>query len=205
MVKPLNDKEDKNPNKKQLELSANTVMIINNVIMLIVIIISMIIMYVLLDSSFNKKISKLIPSDEEQSEEIEEVKQEGILLDLGDFILNLADPNARRYLKVGIAMELSKTEEEIATSEALSETKPQGGHGASAPVDPNASIIAEMERYKPAIRDAVISVLSNKTSDELSTPTGKELAKEEITEMVNNVFEGQREVMRVSFGQFIIQ
>ena len=54
MVKPLNDKEDKNPNKKQLELSANTVMIINNVIMLIVIIISMIIMYVLLDSSFNK-------------------------------------------------------------------------------------------------------------------------------------------------------
>ena len=205
MVKPLNDKEDKNPNKKQLELSANTVMIINNVIMLIVIIISMIIMYVLLDSSFNKKISKLITSDEEQSEEIEEVKQDGILLDLGDFILNLADPNARRYLKVGIAMELSKTEEEIATSEALSEAKPQGGHGASAPVDPNASIIAEMERYKPAIRDAVISVLSNKTSDELSTPTGKELAKEEITEMVNNVFEGQREVMRVSFGQFIIQ
>ena len=62
-----------------------------------------------------------------------------------------------------------------------------------------------MERYKPAIRDAVISVLSNKTSDELSSPTGKEIAKEEILEMVNNVFDGQREVMRVSFGQFIIQ
>ena len=29
--------------------------------------------------------------------------------------------------------------------------------------------------------------------------------KEEILEMVNNIFEGQREVMRVSFGQFIIQ
>ncbi len=205
MVKPLNDKEDKNPNKKPLELSSNTIMIINNVIMLVVIIIAMIIMYILLDSSFNKKLSKLIPNEEEQSEETEEVKQEGILLDLGDFILNLADAAPRRYLKVGIAMELSKTEEEIATSQAMAEAKPQGGHGASTPLDPNASIISEMERYKPAIRDAVISVLSNKTSDELSTPTGKELAKEEITEMVNNVFEGQREVMRVSFGQFIIQ
>ena len=79
------------------------------------------------------------------------------------------------------------------------------GHGASAPVDPNEAIIAEMERYKPAIRDAIISVLSNKTSDELSTPTGKEIAKEEILAMVNNIFEGKREVMRVSFGQFIIQ
>ena len=33
----------------------------------------------------------------------------------------------------------------------------------------------------------------------------QEIAKEEILEMVNNIFEGQREVMRVSFGQFIIQ
>ena len=205
MVKPLNDKEDKNPNKKQIELSPNAIMIINNVVMLIVIIIAMIIMYILLDSSFNKKLAKLMPTDEEEIDETQDVKQEGILLDLGDFILNLADVTPRRYLKVGIAMELSKTEEEVATSEALAQAKPQGGHGASTPVDPNASIISEMERYKPAIRDAVISVLSNKTSDELSTPTGKELAKEEITEMVNNVFEGQREVMRVSFGQFIIQ
>ena len=205
MVKPLNDKEDKNPNKKQIELSPNAIMIINNVVMLIVIIIAMIIMYILLDSSFNKKLAKLMPTDEEEIDETQDVKQEGILLDLGDFILNLADVTPRRYLKVGIAMELSKTEEEVVTSEALAQTKPQGGHGASTPVDPNASIISEMERYKPAIRDAVISVLSNKTSDELSTPTGKELAKEEITEMVNNVFEGQREVMRVSFGQFIIQ
>ena len=104
-------------------------------------------------------------------------------------------------------MELSKTQAEIEEAQLAAHAKPSGGHGhgASAPVDPNASIIAEMERYKPAIRDAVISVLSNKTSDELSTPTGKELSKEEILEMVNNIFEGEREALRVSFGQFIIQ
>ncbi len=206
MARPTDDKTDKNPNnKKPFELTPNVVMILNNVVMLIVIIISLTIMYFLLETSFNKKIAKIAPQDgiEQLEEDGEEIKEEGVLLDLGDFILNLADATSRRYLKVGVAMELSKTQEEI---ELASMPAPKAsGHGASAPVDPNEAIIAEMERYKPAIRDAIISVLSNKTSDELSTPTGKEIAKEEILAMVNNIFEGKREVMRVSFGQFIIQ
>ena len=203
MAKPVDDKDNKNPNsKKPIELSTNTMMILNNAVIIVVVIISMIIMYVRLDSSFEKKLKKFLPA-EEQTEltEEDEVKQEGILLDLGEFILNLADAGQRRYLKVGVAMELSKTEEEVALS---SEPPKAQGHG-SAPVDNNAAIIAEMERFKPAIRDAIISILSNKTSDELSTPTGKEIAKEEILEMVNGIFDGQREVLRVSFGQFIIQ
>lgn len=206
MAKPVDDKDDKNPNNKTpLELNPNLMMIINNAVMIVIIVILMIIMYVLLDSSFSKKIAKLVPADEQgQLEDGEgDERQEGVLLDLGEFILNLADTTNRRYLKVGVAMELSKTEEELAM--AGQEVK-SGGHGHSeTAIDPNSAVIAEMERYKPAIRDAVISVLSNKTSDELSTPTGKEIAKEEILEMVNNIFEGQREVIRVSFGQFIIQ
>lgn len=207
MAKPL-DKEDKNPNnKKGLDLSPNMIMILNNIVTLVVIIISMVTMYVILNSSIDKKIAKLAPQGEESvADEEDEPKQEGILLDLGDFILNLADATHRRYLKVGIAMELSKTEEELlAEAEPAKASGGHGGHGEAAPADPNQAITAEMERYKPAIRDAVISVLSNKTSDELSSPTGKELAKEEILEMVNGIFDGKREVMRVSFGQFIIQ
>lgn len=206
MAKPTEDKDEKLD--KKLELNSNTMLLMNNAVMVIVIIVSMIVMYVLLDNSFTKKIERLAPQEEEQiMEEEDETRQEGILLDLGEFILNLADASHRRYLKVGLAMELSKTEEEIAAEAKAQNAKPSGGHGhgAEAAPDPAALIIAEMERYKPAIRDAVISVLSNKTSDELSTPTGKEIAKEEILEMVNNIFEGQREVMRVSFGQFIIQ
>jgi len=203
MAKPTSDKDEKIPNnikKPQLELSTNSMMIINNIVMIVIIIVAMLIMYALLDSSITKKIAQFAPADEYQDVESDE-KQEGILLDLGEFILNLADSTHRRYLKVGVAMELSKTEEEINLS-----AEPQKPSGHSEQVaDPNADIVAEMERYKPAIRDAVISVLSNKTSDELSTPTGKEIAKEEILEMVNNIFEGQREVLRVSFGQFIIQ
>ncbi len=209
MARPT-ENADKNPNnKKALEMSPNLIMLIANGIMLVVILIAMFVMYTLIESSMNKKIAQLGVNDEQSQMESEETThQEGILLDLGDFILNLADTNARRYLKVGIAMELSKTQEEIDALEALAGAKPaggHGGHGAAPAADPNADIAAVMERYKPAIRDSIITVLSNKTSDELSTPTGKEIAKEEILEMVNNIFEGQREVMRVSFGQFIIQ
>ena len=204
MARPIDNKDDKNPNnKKPIELNSNMALMLSNIVILIVIIISMLVMYLLLNNSMDKKLAKLITT-EEQTEDDEDTaeKQEGVLLDLGDFILNLSDADKRRYLKVGVAIELSKTQEEI---DMASVAPKASGHGESASADPNAAIVAEMERFKPAIRDAIISVLSNKTSDELSSPTGKEIAKEEILEMVNGIFEGQRSVMRISFGQFIIQ
>ena len=188
-------------------MSPSIIMLISNGILLLIVVVALFVTNMSLRAHIDEKFA--LASNEEQGEVEEdgEVRQEGILLDLGDFILNLADTAHRRYLKVGIAMELSKTQQEIEAAEAAAHAKPSGGHGhgAAPAADPNAEIAAVMERYKPAIRDAIISVLSNKTSDELSTPTGKEIAKEEILEMVNNIFEGQREVMRVSFGQFIIQ
>lgn len=200
MAKPVDDKEDKNTqNKFSLDMNPNLLMIINNIVMIVVVIAAMCVMYALLESSFSKKISQIAPQEDQLDDDVIDEKQEGILLDLGEFVLNLADTEHRRYLKIGVAMELSKTEDEI----NMKPSKPSG-HGEES-ADPNAALISEMERFKPAIRDAVISVLSNKTSAELSTPTGKELAKEEILEMVNNIFEGQRETLRVSFGQFIIQ
>lgn len=204
MAKPV-DNDNKNPNnKKPFEINTTNAILISNIILIIVIVASMITVYSLLNHTIDKKIS-LIAQGEDLSDASadEDMLKEGILLDLGDFILNLADTAHRRYLKVGIALELSKTEAEI-QAESMPAPK-ASGHGESASTDKASAISAEMERYKPAIRDAVISVLSNKTSDELSTPTGKEIAKEEILEMVNGIFAGQREVMRVSFGQFIIQ
>ena len=207
MSKPLQTKDAKPKeeanNKKPLgKVNTNVMIVANTVVTIVILGIFMIIMYSLFDSMITNKISQF-HSPDEQIEETETVEDErGILLDLGDFILNLADINPRRYLKVNVAMELSKTPEEIEMLNAPQEKS--GGHGA-APANPMESIAAEMEQYKPAVRDAIISVMSNKTSDELSTATGKELAKEEIKEMVNTVFNGQREVLRVSFGQFIIQ
>ena len=41
--------------------------------------------------------------------------------------------------------------------------------------------------------------------DKLYDRAMKELVKEQIAEDVNAIFAGEREVIRVSFGQFIIQ
>ena len=142
-----------------------------------------------------------VEADEEVSEEV----QRGIIVDLGDFILNLADDNARKYLKVNVAIEVTQKDTDFPKEV---EAPKSGGHGhgaAPAPVDPMEAIQKEMNQFKPAIRDAVITNLSSKTSAELASAAGKELAKEQIADDINSILGGEREVLRVSFGQFIIQ
>ena len=150
-----------------------------------------------------KKISAItaMAGEESNVDADESVSSErGIILDLGEFILNLSDANSRRFLKVNVAVELTKK-----PSDTPAPAKGGGhGHGGGAP-DPMAAVEAEMNQFKPSIRDSIISVLSAKTSDELNTTAGKELAKEQIKESIDAIFEGDREVLRVSFGSFFIQ
>ena len=172
--------------------------------------------YVLQDNLLNSKLGKTAAAAEPASGEEgaaegeaggEEEVQRGLIVDLGDFILNLSDISPRKYLKVNVAIEVSKPATEV-TAEAEAPKKSahgggegegEGGEGAADPVE------AEMAQFKPAIRDAVITTLSSKSAAEVSTTAGKELAKEQIAESINGIFAGEREVMRVSFGQFIIQ
>lgn len=137
--------------------------------------------------------------DEEGAEQI----KHGVVVDLGDFILNLSDENQRRYLKTNVALEITQPEPDAEAEPA----KKEGGHGhggeEAAPAQ--SEFEKKLAEYKPAIRDAVITNLSSKTAVELSTVAGKELAKEQIMSAVNGILAGQNEVLRVSFGQFIIQ
>ncbi|MBR1976765.1 flagellar basal body-associated FliL family protein [bacterium] len=211
-VKPKDEAPQAVVNKNDKQISTNMLLMVNTLVLIVFFVIMTFVGSSIVKSTVKSEIAKVHPSEELIAEEGTEVTQEekGILLDLGDFILNLADPAVRRYLKVNVAIELTKTIAEVEAANAAANAAAHGGgghggHGAPAPVDPMAAVIAEMEQYKPAIRDAVISVLSSKTADELSTPTGKEIAKEEIQDMVSAVFNGSREVLRVNFAQFIIQ
>lgn len=188
------------------------VIIINLVTTVLICVLFLSVNYVLQSSLLNSKLAQLAtpaePTDGEVGTEEgvdgEEV-QKGFILDLGDFILNLSDVSPRKYLKVNVALEVSNKPEELAA--AAEPAKAEGGHGGhgegAAPAEN--PIEAEMAQYKPAIRDAVITTLSSKTAAELATVAGKELAKEQISEAVNGIFAGERDVIRVSFGQFIIQ
>ena len=163
--------------------------------------------YLVMENLLSQKISKIQVSTEEleEGEASTDEIQRGIIVDLGDFILNLCDEAQKKYLKVNVAIEVSQKETDFPKEV---EAPKSGGHGhgaAPAPVDPMEAIQKEMNQFKPAIRDAVITNLSSKTSAELASAAGKELAKEQISNDINSILGGEREVLRVSFGQFIIQ
>ena len=165
------------------------------------------VMYFTMNSMLEQKISKIqITTEElEESEAAEDEIQKGIIVDLGDFILNLCDEAQKKYLKVNVAIEVSQKDTDFPKEVEAPKSSGHGHGAAPVAVDPMEAIQKEMNQYKPAIRDAVITNLSSKTSAELASAAGKELAKEQISNDINSILAGEREVLRVSFGQFIIQ
>lgn len=204
-IKPKTEGEDAKKVKAPMNDSIK-VIVVNLVTTVLICILFLSVSYVLQSSLLDSKLSKMVSNqqasegDETTEEGGGDESQQGFIVDLGDFILNLSDVSPRKYLKVNVALKVSSKSEDFHAAEAAK----SGGHGgesapAASPLD------AEMAQFKPAIRDAVITTLSSKTAAELSTVAGKELAKEQIAEAVNGLFDGNREVLRVSFGEFIIQ
>lgn len=97
------------------------------------------------------------------------------LVSLPTFIVNLADPLGRRYLKLAIDVEVvdQQTARELADSE-------------------------------PKVRDAIILLLSSKTFEDLSTIENKIELKKEIVERLNQIV-GAGKVLRVYFTDMVIQ
>ena len=198
--------KDKLGEAKSQDLTKMLMLILASIIIMFVVFAG--VNYVIMENLITQKINTLSLTKEDMGEEEadgDEI-QKGFIVDLGDFILNLCDEAQKKYLKVNVAIEVSQKDTDFPAAE---ETKSGGGHGghgsAPAAVDPMEAIQKEMNQYKPAIRDAVITNLSSKTSAELATTAGKELAKEQIANDINAILAGEREVLRVSFGQFIIQ
>lgn len=184
----------------------NKFFIITLLSMVIMFVVFALVNYVIMENLMSQKISKINVSQEELDENAgeEDEIQRGIIVDLGDFILNLCDETQKKYLKVNVAIEVSQKDTDFPKEAAPA--KGGHGHGEAAPAaNPMDAIQQEMNQFKPAIRDAVITNLSSKTSAELASAAGKELAKEQIANDINSILGGEREVLRVSFGQFIIQ
>lgn len=217
MAKPTAPRDNRPQNKDEEENNKETITLDSNLKMILIVVLSMLLggiiflclNYVLIDNLLGSKLQQQTQTeetDEDTSDEEEQVEK-GIIVDLGDFVLNLADVDSKRYLKANVALELSKlpTDPDLSAQQAPAEGGGHGGHGGGEAADPMKAIELEMAQYKPAIRDAILTTLSSKTSSEVSTTVGKELVKEQIAQDVNAIFAGTREVIRVSFGQFIIQ
>lgn len=105
----------------------------------------------------------------------EATKAEGVNFALEPFVVNLMDQGGTKYLKVSVQLELAKPE------------------------------LTEKAKMKTAqLRDAIITVITNKTSDELIAPEGKLLLKDEIKQRANQIL-GEGSVINVYLTDFVMQ
>lgn len=86
----------------------------------------------------------------------------GMVLPLPPVTVNLADPSGRRYLKLGMEVEV------------------------------NSDVANELKAQNARIRDSIIMLLAGKTYGEIASPDGKVLLKAEIAARLNQILGAQR-------------
>ncbi|WP_235893976.1 flagellar basal body-associated FliL family protein [Oceanidesulfovibrio indonesiensis] len=97
------------------------------------------------------------------------------VVSLDPFLVNLADPLGRRYLKLSLDVEVASKD-----------------------------VVSALRSNEPKVRDALIMLLSSKTFSELSSMESKILLKNEIVERLNLVL-GDSRVQQVYFTEMVIQ
>jgi flagellar FliL protein len=116
----------------------------------------------------------------------------GIMIDLGSKVVNLADPGGYRYLRVSLVLEMSPAAN---PSPALKEEDRKKAEQA---------VRDGITQQRPMVDDAVVGVLSNKAFGDIFTLQGKEDLKQELLQAINERLSGP-EVAHVYFTDFVIQ
>lgn len=95
---------------------------------------------------------------------------------LEPFIVNLADPGGKRYLKLTVSLEVKDDK-----------------------------LKKELETRMPQIRDSILLLLSSKTFNDISPVAGKIKLRNEVLKIINNTLGGAGQVHALYFGEFVIQ
>ncbi len=103
----------------------------------------------------------------------------GPTFDLEPFVVNLADTDRKRYLKVVMQLEL-ENDKKVAKK-----------------------LEKELQDKLPVIRDAIITLLSSKKSEDISTPQGKINLKKQIIDTLNSKLVSGK-IVNVYFTEFVI-
>jgi len=129
---------------------------------------------------------------------------QGILLDTGTKIVNLAEPGGRKFIRTNVVLEFAPTDPVYF---AIETPAASGGEG-SAPESPKAAFIAkykeDLNSRLPVINDIIITLLSTKDFQAVYTSEGKENLRQEIMQAVNSRLPEFR-VIYVYFTEFVMQ
>lgn len=122
-----------------------------------------------------KKVEETQAQSKEEGKQ--EVKEEGesVVYSLPAFIVNLADPLGRRYLKLSLDIEVK-----------------------------NQKVVEEVDKKLPQIKDSIILLLSSKSFTDIDTMEEKLALKTEIMARLTQIL-GQGKVIRVYFTEMVVQ
>lgn len=115
------------------------------------------------------------PDDDEAAEDRPVDPRSTEIVELEPFVVNLADPLGRRYLRTRLQVEV---------------------------IDRSAA--RDVERFMPRVRDSIILLLSSKSYADLDSMEKKIQLRNEIVERLNQ-FIGQGKVVKVYFSEFVVQ
>jgi flagellar FliL protein len=110
-----------------------------------------------------------------KSDEIEQRPDIGPMYVLNTFIVNLNEPQGKRYLKAKLELELE-----------------------------NQEVQAEIDKRLPQFRDAILTMLSSKTYADINDLSGKFQLRAEIISMLNGYLHTGK-ISNVYFTEFIVQ
>ncbi|OIP44082.1 MAG: flagellar basal body protein FliL [Deltaproteobacteria bacterium CG23_combo_of_CG06-09_8_20_14_all_60_8] len=99
----------------------------------------------------------------------------GEMLVLEPFVVNLADPKGKRYLKIRIELEIDGKE-----------------------------TMAKAEKLKPKMRDTVIMMLTSLSFEEVMSPEGKIRIRDELMDRFNQIMKPER-IQQIYFTDFVVQ
>jgi len=172
--KEENTEEEEKPEKSG---GNNLILIIIVVLLVLLLIVGGVVAYLMLsgDDEENPEAVKQEKVEKKKSHKKVDDLTVGPMYPLDKFTVNLLSQNGSRYLVAKIDLEQE-----------------------------NPEMTPELDSKVSLIRDIIISILSSKTVEEISTPKGKEKLKEEINNQINKYLE-DGEVKRIYFTNFIIQ
>lgn len=129
---------------------------------------------------------------------------QGVMVETGTKIVNLADPGGRRYLKASITIEVAPPE---TATETTTEEAAASGHSSSTETteDPVMTAFNEkMNQRLPIINDILTTMLSGQTFEDIYTVEGKEALRQEIMVELNERM-SDLGVISVYFTEFVVQ
>jgi flagellar FliL protein len=108
----------------------------------------------------------------------EEEKEANGIVNFEPFVVNLADPGGRRFLRINVRLVVPEEEE--------------------------AKHIEENQVVQTRLRAAILELLAEQTSEHISTAEGKAALKKEISDRAHHILK-ETEVADVLFSDFVIQ